>query len=405
MTSFRARPSGKRARTWDDRDRRSMLLNIGFGVTIVAALLLLLVAFGASWYGDHLAPAGDRSTARRSRRTSATASSRSTPSATDYQQRRIRTLLTAGRIRADDAQARQPVLDQRSQQARRDLARAADRRHGSWTQLAAAAGRDRHRRRHRRPAHRGGDDPGAPPRVDDRGRARARRGRDRARPTRRSAAAKAKADQALADLKAGKDWETVAKAVSTDATKEQGGDLGFIDENAALDADVRRRAVGRRRGHAHRGHRGRRRRSSAIGRVTEIVAPVVDATLAGAGPGATGIELEPTSATALRRDVTRDQAGRRGPRHVPRARPAARGRRDLHAARARASPARGRDQGPPHPVLAQRRPAGRGRASAETDPAWAEAEAEGRRAPTRSSRPTRACSTRSRARRATRARR
>ncbi len=49
------------------------------------------------------------------------------------------------------------------------------------------------------------------------------------------AAAKAKADQALADLKAGKDWETVAKAVSTDATKNQGGDLGYIDDNAALD--------------------------------------------------------------------------------------------------------------------------------------------------------------------------
>ena len=58
MTSFRGRPSGKHARTWDDRDRRSMLLNIGFGVTIVAALLLLVVAFAASWYDDNLAPAG-----------------------------------------------------------------------------------------------------------------------------------------------------------------------------------------------------------------------------------------------------------------------------------------------------------------------------------------------------------
>jgi len=55
MTSFRGRPSGKHARTWDDRDRRSMLLNIGFGVTIVAALLLLVIAFAASWYDDNLA--------------------------------------------------------------------------------------------------------------------------------------------------------------------------------------------------------------------------------------------------------------------------------------------------------------------------------------------------------------
>ena len=34
-----------------------MLLNIGFGLTIVAALLLLLIALGASWYNDHLAAA------------------------------------------------------------------------------------------------------------------------------------------------------------------------------------------------------------------------------------------------------------------------------------------------------------------------------------------------------------
>ena len=34
-----------------------MLLNIGFGLTIVAALLLLAIAGGTAWYGDHLAAA------------------------------------------------------------------------------------------------------------------------------------------------------------------------------------------------------------------------------------------------------------------------------------------------------------------------------------------------------------
>ena len=34
-----------------------MLLNIGFGITVIAAFLLLLIAWGASWYGDHLASA------------------------------------------------------------------------------------------------------------------------------------------------------------------------------------------------------------------------------------------------------------------------------------------------------------------------------------------------------------
>ena len=35
-----------------------MLLNIGFGVTILAALALLVIAFAASWYDANLAPAG-----------------------------------------------------------------------------------------------------------------------------------------------------------------------------------------------------------------------------------------------------------------------------------------------------------------------------------------------------------
>src|SRR5262249_38871199 len=52
-------------------------------------------------------------------------------------------------------------------------------------------------------------------------------------------AAKAIADQALADLKAGKDWDSVAKAVSTDPTKDQAGDLSYIDKDASLDTAFR----------------------------------------------------------------------------------------------------------------------------------------------------------------------
>ena len=116
MTSFRGRPSGNRARTWDDRDRRSMLLNIGFGITIVAALLLLVIAFAATWYDTNLAPAGSVNgqtiTKDEYNKQLATNAFR-----IDYAQRRIRTLLTAGRIRAVDAQARLAALDQRNQQA------------------------------------------------------------------------------------------------------------------------------------------------------------------------------------------------------------------------------------------------------------------------------------------------
>jgi hypothetical protein len=93
-----------------------MLLNIGFGITIVAAVLLLVIAFAVSWYDDNLAPAGSVNgqtiTKDEYNRQLAINSFR-----IDYQQRRIRTLLTAGRIRADDAQARLAALDQRNQQA------------------------------------------------------------------------------------------------------------------------------------------------------------------------------------------------------------------------------------------------------------------------------------------------
>src|SRR5512135_449520 len=105
MTSFRGRPTGTRARTWDDRDRRSMLLNIGFGLTIIAALLLLVLAFAATWYDQNLAPAatvnGQTITKDEYNKQLAINAFR-----IEYAQRRIRTLLTAGQIRTADAQAR-----------------------------------------------------------------------------------------------------------------------------------------------------------------------------------------------------------------------------------------------------------------------------------------------------------
>jgi parvulin-like peptidyl-prolyl isomerase len=116
------------------------------------------------------------------------------------------------------------------------------------------------------------------------------------------AAAKAAAVKALADLKAGKDWTEVAKAVSTDASRDQGGDLGFVDENAALDAafsEAIRAAATDTPTEVIEGADG----SWRIGRVTEIVAPVVDATLAQQVADA-GISMDDFRA-ALRRDITR----------------------------------------------------------------------------------------------------
>ncbi len=49
------------------------------------------------------------------------------------------------------------------------------------------------------------------------------------------AAAKAKAEQALADLKAGKKWEDVAKTASTAASAPQAGDIGWMPKDSGYD--------------------------------------------------------------------------------------------------------------------------------------------------------------------------
>ena len=49
------------------------------------------------------------------------------------------------------------------------------------------------------------------------------------------AAAKAKADKALADLKAGKAWDVVAKSVSDSATAAQDGDLSWLPKDSGYD--------------------------------------------------------------------------------------------------------------------------------------------------------------------------
>jgi parvulin-like peptidyl-prolyl isomerase len=301
MTSFRGRPSGKHARTWDDRDRRSMLLNIGFGVTIVAALLLLIVAFAASWYDDNLAPAGsvDGQTITKDEYNRQLAINNFR---IDYAQRRIRTLLTAGRIRADDAQARLQALDQRNQQASAiALEQLIDGR--IMEQLAPQQGvtvsdADVDARlaeeattpelRHawmiavEPTTPEGATEPDGPAIAE----------------------AKAAATKALADLKAGTSFEEVAKSVSTDATKEQGGDLGFIDDNAALDVpfvEALFAAAEDAPTGVIEGDDGVFR----VGQVSEIVAPVVDGTLE-AQVQEEGIKLEDFR-TSLRRDVTRSK--------------------------------------------------------------------------------------------------
>ena len=113
MTS-RPRPT-THSKTWDDRERRATLLNLGFGLVVIAALLLLLIAWGVSWYNDHLSAAGtvNGQTITKDAWSKQVAINEFRA---DYQKRRIRTLLAAGQISAADAENRNAALDQRLQQ-------------------------------------------------------------------------------------------------------------------------------------------------------------------------------------------------------------------------------------------------------------------------------------------------
>ena len=116
------------------------------------------------------------------------------------------------------------------------------------------------------------------------------------------AEARATADGALAELKAGGDWEAIAKEVSTAASREQAGDLGFIDENTALDVGIREAILAAAVDAPTEVVQGSDD-IFRIGRVTDIVEPVTDATLASQLDEA-GISMADFR-EALRRDVTR----------------------------------------------------------------------------------------------------
>ena len=112
--------------------------------------------------------------------------------------------------------------------------------------------------------------------------------------------------------------------MSTDASKEQAGDLGFIDKDATLDAAFVRGCLAAAKD-APTGVVEGTDGTFRIGRVTEIVAPVDDATLASQVNDA-GISLDDFRA-ALGRDVTRTKLSDAVLAAVPGPGPAARGRR------------------------------------------------------------------------------
>jgi len=228
--TFRAKPVVRRSRNpLDSPDRRTLLTNVAFALVIVAAVGILLVAFLFNYYSEHLAPVG-----------SVAGQTITRDELSDRieiegwrlreQERRIQNLVATGRLTQGQAQSALSVLQSQAQNLQGlALERIIDNR--IQANLATEEGitvtdadidaklveeATTPAGRHLwvievKPAITDGEVASTPAQI---------------------AEARAKATDARADIEGGQKWEDVAKTVSTDvATRDQGGDLGWVAED------------------------------------------------------------------------------------------------------------------------------------------------------------------------------
>jgi parvulin-like peptidyl-prolyl isomerase len=275
--TFRAKPVVNRPHrsSRDSQSRRNFYLNIGFGVAVVLAAVILVGVVVVSYYREHLAAA-------------ATVNGQ-TITRDDFAERgaievwrieqavaRVTAALAAGRLTS--AEASQKVQSLNSQGGNEQLTPVVvERLIDAHIQTGLAAGEGitvtpeqidaKIIEESTTPEQRHAWIIAVAPDIDA--------GKDE--PTdAQKAAAKKIADQALADITTGgKTWEEVAKAVSTDSSKATGGDLGWIGNDAAEEKAFIDAVFAVEQGkptavlEAESG-------SYLIGRVTEIAPAVVD---------------------------------------------------------------------------------------------------------------------------------
>ena len=241
--TFRANPVVKRAQkpSWESRDRKNFYLNLGFGLVVVAAVLILAAAVALTYYNDHLVSVGsvagqpiskdelrDRVIIERWR--------------LDQASRRIATEKAAGRLTEQQAELQNQIVGQQAQQlVPIALERIIDSR--IQAELAAAEGVTiteadvdaRLAKEATMPESRHAWVIEVAPELDT----------DATEPTAvQIAAARTKIETALRDIGGGKTWEDVAKTVSTDAsTAPQAGDLGWIQEEGSQEDEAFTKAL------------------------------------------------------------------------------------------------------------------------------------------------------------------
>lgn len=227
--TFRAKPVVKRSTksSWESRDRRNFYLNLGFGLVVALAILILLVAVGLSYYNNNLASVGSVNG-----QTITTAHLRERALIETWRlkeaESRVRTETVAGRLTQAQADVQNQIIEQQRQRlVAISLERLIDNRLQAdlATQEGVAI-----------------SDADIDARLVEEATTREARhvwlievkptvDAGAVEPTSAQvAAAKSKAEAAVRDLLGGKTWDEIAKAVSTDtSTAPQAGDLGWLD--------------------------------------------------------------------------------------------------------------------------------------------------------------------------------
>ncbi len=229
--TFRTKPVVRRIPrpSWDSRDRRNFYLNLGFGLAVLAALLILGVAVAWSYYNEHLVAVGSVDgqsiTTDELRERAEIEAWR-----LEIAQRRITTQAASGRLTQAQAEAQSQLVDQQRQQLLPfALERIIDNR--IQARLATEEGVTvadadvdaRLLEEATIPESRHAWQIEVAPAIDS----------GATGPTAEQvAAARTTIEGALAQIRDGKNWDDIARTVSTDtATAPQAGDLGWLTKD------------------------------------------------------------------------------------------------------------------------------------------------------------------------------